>query len=105
MPENIPAVWITDGGEHSGWMDLNKFLEGEELVEHWQVLYCLLICSELVYQGVRMHCQQPFELAEWLEGWSRTPYAKIAGGEYAETHLPLGLHPMVPPSRRQLSAI
>jgi hypothetical protein len=105
MRDNIPVVWISDGKEHAGWMDLNKFLSDEELVEHWQVLYCLLICSELTYQNVAMKCVEPMQLRDWMQDWEYTKQVRQAVLKYSQNYLPPNLLPVATPSARQLSAI
>lgn len=103
MVKNVRAVWIFDDyGEHAGWMNLDSFLSGEDLVDHWRILYCLLVAGDLKYRGANMQCVHPIALLGWMHRWSKTDYARQANQEYSKMFLTGNLHPMVPPTPSQL---
>lgn len=105
MPQNVPAVWISNNSPHSGWMDLNRFLASGDVVERWQVLYCLTMCRDLVYLDVRMQCSDHVALQDWMREWENTDWAQQIGVAYCELYLPPGFHPMQLPRPEQLPAI
>jgi hypothetical protein len=100
---DIPAVYIDDGQEYSGWLNLNKFLADENSMEHWQVLYCLLWHQQFTYQGAEFTCPKPQLLRSWLQRWMESPVGKKLIRHYLQQTPLAGLHPMLPPDANQLA--
>jgi len=107
MLPNIQAVYISNGGEYHGWLDLNRFLASPEPIDHWQVLYCLMFCGRLVFQDIHFQCTDPLRLRGWLEQWLKTPVGRKLKQSYVQNFKVPGapaiqLTCMVVPDQREI---
>lgn len=82
MLPNIQAVYISDGKEYQGWLDLNRFLASPEPIDHWQIIYCLLFCERIVFQNIHFQCMKPIDLRNWLHEWLKTPVGQSLRKSY-----------------------